>query len=133
MSEIATRYPITLLYGSLLGLLLVALSLHVLRYRVRSKTLGPGAAERMNRVQGNFVEYVPLALILLALLEDAGAPRLALHVIGGLLVVARLAHAYGLGYHEGRNYPRMLGALATFLLIGALSMAGLAGALHALR
>ena len=124
--------PVTLLYASLLGLLLVFLSIQVLRYRVRANVKGAETAASMSRVQGNFVEYVPMAVILMALLESADAPALALHILGCSLVVARILHAIGLGYVGSRNYPRMLGALLTFLILATLGMAGLYGAAAAL-
>ena len=124
--------PVTLLYASLLGLLLVFLSIQVLRYRVRANVKGAETAASMSRVQGNFVEYVPMAVILMALLESAGAPALALHILGCSLVVARVLHVIGLGYVGSRNYPRMIGALLTFLILAALGMAGLYGAAAAL-
>ena len=130
MTTLTSHYPITLFYASLLGLLLIVLSLQVLRYRVRVDVKGSESAQRMLRVQANFSEYVPMAVILLALLEDAGAPPFALHTLGSLLVLARLSHAIGLGYFGSRNYPRTLGALFTFLILAVLSMAGLVGAVR---
>ncbi len=64
------------LYAGLLGLLLIALSTQVVlarrHFRVR---LGTGTEEGMQqavRVQANFVEYVPFAVLLLVLAEDLG-------------------------------------------------------------
>ena len=69
--------PITTIYASLLGLLFVALSLRVIRTRgCVGVALGSGAdplLQRAVRVQANFAEYVPLALVLMALVEIAGA------------------------------------------------------------
>ncbi len=117
--------PITLFYAATLALLLVFLSLQVLRVRVRATADDPDAAARITRVQANFVEYVPMTLILMALIEAAGAPALALHCMGCSLVVARIAHAYGLGRLGSRNYPRTLGALGTFLILAIAGFAGL--------
>ena len=125
------HFPVTLLYASLLGLLLVFLSIQVLRYRVRANVKGAETAASMSRVQGNFVEYVPMAVILMALLESAGVPALALHILGCTLLVARILHAIGLGYVGSRNYPRMLGALLTFLILALMGFAGLYGAASA--
>ena len=132
-TTLVAHYPVTLFYASLLGLLLVFLSIQVLRYRVRADVKGAEAAANMSRVQGNFVEYVPMALVLMALLEWAGAPAMALHGLGCVLVLARVLHAIGLGYVGSRNYPRMLGALLTFLVLATMGMAGLYGALAAVR
>ncbi len=56
---------------------------------------GEPAIERAARVQANFSEYVPIALILLLLAEIQGGSPLVLHAIGLALVVGRAAHAFG--------------------------------------
>ncbi len=65
------------LYAALLGFLLVYLSIRVIRLRRRLKVAigagGEAAIERAARVQANFSEYVPIALILLLLAEIQGA------------------------------------------------------------
>lgn len=117
----AIETPAALIYAGLHGLMLVFLSLWVLRYKVRSGTRGAATAERMSRVQGNFLEYVPMALILLWLVESGGAPAAIVHAMGLTLFAARLLHAWGLGSTAAANYPRMIGALLTF---GVLAMLG---------
>ena len=61
--------PISVFYAGLLGLLLVALSAQIVLARRRYRVgLGAGAEEGMQqaiRVQANFVEYVPYAVMLL--------------------------------------------------------------------
>mgnify|MGYP006233553957 FL=1 len=65
--------PITALYAALCGFLVVALAANVVRYRLGKKvSLGDGGHKDVNRAiraHGNTVEYIPLALILMALLE----------------------------------------------------------------
>ena len=92
--------PVSFLYAGVLGVILIALSTQVVlarrRYRVR---LGAGAEEGMQlaiRVQANFTEYVPFAVLLLVLAEIAGLPAGAVHGAGILLVVSRVLHARGL-------------------------------------
>lgn len=114
--------PAALIYAGLHGLMLVFLSLWVLRYKVRSGTRGVANAERMSRVQGNFLEYVPMALILLWFVESAGTPTAVVHAMGLTLFSARCLHAYGLGSTAAANYPRMIGALLTFLLLAMLGV-----------
>lgn len=118
----AIQTPATLVYAGLHGLMLVFLSLWVLRYKVRSGTRGAATAERMSRVQGNFLEYVPMALILLWLVELGGAPAAIVHGMGLTLFAARLLHAWGLGSTAAANYPRMIGALLTFLVLSMLGV-----------
>ncbi|GMU09056.1 MAPEG family protein [Corallococcus caeni] len=92
--------PVTSLYAALNAFLTLALSANVSRVRTQHKIFrgdgghaGLGAAIRAH---GNNVEQVPLALILLLLAELSGGNSTALHVFGGALLVARLAHAFGL-------------------------------------
>lgn len=112
---------ITMLYAGLLGLLLIALSFRVVGFR-RSAGVGIGdggndAAARLIRVQANFVEYVPFALIIMLLLELNGENPLALHVFGALLFLARVGHAVGLSGNPSYSRGRFMGALVTFLLL----------------
>ena len=123
MSEIDA--PITLLYAGLLGLLLVALASQVLWARINAAKLPDWKPEATFRVQANFVEYVPMAIALLYLIEASGVPGLMVHILGATLVVARLAHAWGLSTSPGPNYPRLFGAQMTFLLLAIMSFTGL--------
>lgn len=116
----------SILYTALLGLLLIALSINVVlarrRYRVR---LGVGTDEGMQqavRVQANFAEYVPFAVILLVLSELAGLPTVAVHVAGIVLVTSRLLHAWGLSHSPGRTFGRFYGTAGTWLAIIGLSL-----------
>ncbi len=72
---------------------MVYLSNRVIRLRRRLKVAigagGEAAIERAARVQANFSEYVPMALILLLLAEIQGGSPLVLHAIGLALVVGR--------------------------------------------
>lgn len=121
----AVDVPITFFYASFLGLLLVALSIQVLWARINAKKLPDWKPETTFRVQANFVEYVPLAVVLLYLLEESGAPQIWVHILGATLVVSRLAHAWGLSSNPGATYARLFGAQMTFLLLSIMSFAGL--------
>ena len=116
---------VTLLYAGLLGLLSVMLANLVLYVRLRGASQPTWRADATMRVQANFVENVPIALILLFLLETAGAPRPVLYSLGTALVVLRLLHAWGMGRYPGANYPRLIGAQGTFLLLSIMSVAAL--------
>lgn len=113
--------PTTALYAALLALVGVALQQLVGRERLRSGvSLGdggdPALATAMRR-QANFVEQVPMALLLLALIELNGAPVLWLHALGGGLLAARVVHPFGLEMGTSQRMPRFLGALATLLVV----------------
>ncbi|SNY92725.1 hypothetical protein SAMN04515647_2996 [Cohaesibacter sp. ES.047] len=94
----------TVLYAGLLALLFVGLSARVIQGRYRYRVaLGDGGQDDMQRrirSHGNFVEYTPMFLILLALVEYHGLPSLAVHGLGSLFLVGRLSHAYGVGVKE---------------------------------
>lgn len=114
--------PVTALYAALLALLLLVLSLRVVRGRGAERvSLGTGGSTRLERrirAQANFAEYVPLALILIGLLEVADASPVLLHLLGLLLLAGRLLHGYALSFTE-RNIPARVGGMAlTFAAIG---------------
>jgi len=113
---------ITPLYAALCGLLLIVLSVRVIGLR-RKYGVGLGTGEqpelqRAIRVQANFTEYAPLALILLLLLEVSHrAPDWALHLLGLLLVVGRIAHAIGVSRSGGGSAGRAVGVACTFIML----------------
>ena len=117
---------ITSLYASLAALLFVALAALVVRARWKYRTgLGVGtdpAMERAVRVHANFVEYVPLALLLLLLAELGGAPSGLLHTCGALLLVSRVLHAYGLSQTSGRSFGRFWGTAGTWGVVVTLAV-----------
>jgi uncharacterized membrane protein YecN with MAPEG domain len=91
---------ITPVYAALFALFYIFLSLRVaLMRRSIQVSLGDGGNQQLahrTRVHGNFIEYVPLVLILMALAELQGQAAWVVHLIGASLVVGRLMHAYGL-------------------------------------
>src|SRR5579884_2717920 len=97
----------TPVYASLLALLYLALCARVILIRRRERIAlldgGNDALTRAIRVQGNFAEYIPLALILLGCFEAGGGGRLLVNLLGIGLFVGRLLHAYGILYEEPRN------------------------------
>ena len=111
---------ITLLYAGLSALLAVLLANYVLYVRLRARALPEWQPKAAERVQANFVENVPLALVLLYLVELAGAAAAFVHGCGIALIVLRVLHAWGLARNEGANYPRLIGAQGTFVLMAVL-------------
>ena len=124
---------VTPLYAGLLGLMLILLSAGTIRARMRAKvSLGDGGDKALSqaiRAHGNFTEYAPMGLILLALVDMQGAPALALHLLGAALVAGRAAHAWGLTRANTLNAARSIGMLLTF---GAIGLAALGLIAHAL-
>ena len=113
--------PITAMYAGLLGLLMLILSFRVVAVR-RSTAIGLGDGGNALllsriRIHGHFAEYVPLALLLMLILELNGASAPWLHGLGIALVVGRLAHAQGLGQSAGTSAGRLVGNLLTWAVI----------------
>ena len=75
------------------------------------------------RAQGNFVEQAPLALIIIALAEAAGARALVMQVLGIVLVASRLASAYALNRSLGQSSLRQFGGGTGVLVLAAASVA----------
>ncbi|MSQ53291.1 MAG: hypothetical protein EXR28_15570 [Betaproteobacteria bacterium] len=121
----------TLITAGLLALLLLFLSGYVIAGRVGFKIdLGDGGNDQMRqriRAQANFVEYVPMALILMMLVEQATiGPGWLAGAMGGTLVVARLWHAQGIISSSGTSAGRLMGTNLTALviLVGAIAALG---------
>ncbi len=113
---------ITAFYASLLAALFLYLSVRVIGHRrdVRVE-IGDGADRellRRMRVHGNFAEYVPFTLLLMALTESLAAPRAIIHLIGLLLLAGRLIHAYGLSQTPHVLKLRVTGMTLTFAALG---------------
>jgi len=112
---------ITGLYAALCALLVVILGLRVAYYR-HSHKVGVGdngdrALVKRVRAHGNAVENVPIALLLLLLLELNQTQPAWIHACGIVLVIGRLAHAIGLSMSTGASLARFVGTLLTWTLI----------------
>lgn len=122
--------PITAVYASALALFVAALALFVVRQRNKYAVgIGHGdvkEVERAVRVHANAVEYVPLAVVMLALLELDGAPGPWVHAFGATLLVARVLHAIGLGRSSGRSFGRFWGTTLTIVVWIGLGIANVA-------
>lgn len=120
-------------YAALLALLFVMLSLSVVRQRrsgrVAIGTAGDRELERRVRVHGNFAEYTPLALLLLAMAEFRGAPALLLHGLCLCLLLGRASHAWGVSHLDEDLRFRVAGMIATFATLIAASLTLLTQAL----
>jgi uncharacterized protein len=118
--------PITSAVAATAAIALIPLSISVSFRRMKTGVrVGFGEDEtlmRRIRAQGNFVEYVPLALILLALAEYRGVSATLLWTLAGLLIAGRSLHFIGIT--SGRSVIRAPGMLATYgaLLLGAVML-----------
>ena len=113
---------VTPLYAGLLALWFILLSVRVIRIRGAEKVfLGDGGNMRVTRIiraQANFAEYVPLALIMMAMLELTHHSIYLLHFFGIVLLIARLLHGYAFSFSQHFMFGRVAGASLTFLVIG---------------
>jgi uncharacterized membrane protein YecN with MAPEG domain len=116
---------VTLLYGGLLALWFLVLSIRVIQGRAGpgKPSLGDGGHPAMlRRIRGhaNFAEYVPLILLLIGLLELSGVPAWQVHALGGALLAGRLLHGYAFSFTDEHVFGRSAGIALTFVaLVGA--------------
>lgn len=120
--------PITALYGSIMMIFALALSAKAGSFRGKSgisvlhgDPINMELAQRV-RVHQNFLEYVPMAIILMGLLEINGGNTIFLHVFGVVLIIARYAHAIGLKHDNMGHTGRIIGAGGTALMSAAAAL-----------
>ena len=113
---------ITLVLAATFGLLHVIFTLRVGGYRFRNKiSLGDGGDHELrNRVRahGNFIENVPIALLLILLNDLDGAKDNTLILMGSILLIARLTHYLTIATRKLPIVMRplsMIGTLGTIL------------------
>jgi uncharacterized protein len=108
----------TSIIAAVLTIIFVKLSFAVIGLRRKNKVgLGSGGyddLERAIRAQGNFAEYVPIGLILIACLELNGAPWWLVILPGIALIIGRLIHAKGINEPPPNFSSRVLGMKFTF-------------------
>ncbi|WP_395665687.1 MAPEG family protein [Methylocella sp.] len=118
--------PVTSFYAGVLAILFIGLSLRVIRERHRVRAaIGAGGdpmLERAARVQANFAEYTPFALLLLLLAEIAYVPAFGLHLAGIALLVGRGLHAFGVSQPREDLRLRLVGMCLTFAVIIGLAL-----------
>ena len=112
---------VTPLYAALLALWFLVLTLRVLQYRRATRvSLGDGGDPLMRRAiraHANFAEYVPLALVLLLVIELSRFSIYLVHALGVTLLVARLLHGYALGFTAEFRFGRVWGAALTLIVL----------------
>ena len=88
---------ITAIYAAILTFIYVKLTLNVINLRRQNQvSLGDGGREDLQqaiRSHGNFAEYVPLGLILLACLEANHIHWTIVLLLGGIFTTGRLYYA----------------------------------------
>ncbi len=113
--------PIALTTAGAAALVNFWLSWRIGEIRTAEKiSIGDGGNPRLlarMRAQLNFAEYVPLVLILIALIEAATSTHLWLPVVAALFILGRICHPLGM---DGWSLGRTIGMATT-----ALTMIGL--------
>ncbi|MBW4034671.1 MAG: glutathione S-transferase [Proteobacteria bacterium] len=125
---------ITAIYAAILALIYLAITGWVVAGRGKFKVLhGDGGNDNLNRrirAHANFNEYVPLILVLAALLEARGAGTVTMNALLLPLVVARVIHPFGMMARE--NSPQQFalrapGALITWVVLAVVAVMLLLG------
>lgn len=105
---------ITSFYAALLTIFYFYLVMRVVKSRWDEKVaLGTGNSKillKRVRIHGNFIENIPLSLILLAMIEiQKLTSPLILHIFGTILILTRLLHNIGLTKSIGTSFGRFVG------------------------
>ncbi|ROV58910.1 hypothetical protein EGH82_16165 [Vibrio ponticus] len=110
---------ITALYASLLTLLMMWLAVQVIKQRRTNRVAhADGGIEGLQiarSAQGNAVDYIPITVILLALVEYNGANSLIIHGLGVLFLVGRIIHARAILAKDLKG--RVMGMKLTFAVM----------------
>lgn len=117
---------ITGIYAAIAALLIVILAVRVtLRRRAVQVGIGNGGdalLARRIRAHANAAEYVPLALLLLLILELNQTQPMLLHLFGCVLIASRILHGFGLSTSPAVTPGRAIGIVLTWLVIAAMAL-----------
>ena len=108
-------------YAAIFALHYIGLTIRVIALRnTKRVSLGSGgdpALERAIRIHANFIEYVPLALILLIAMEMQRRSIYVLHILCLLLLIGRICHFLALSRENTANPLRGVGVGLTVLVL----------------
>ena len=117
-------------FAGLFGLIYVGLTFWIMVSRTMFNTLqgdgGNQTLEKRVRVHGNFIEFVPLGLIVIGLLEGGGGRHGLVSTLLLLLLIGRVLHPFGLFAPPGSAQMfacRGGGMVLTLLAIGIAAIA----------
>jgi len=109
------------MYAGLLGIMFIVITLRVVVHRTKKKiSLGDGKDRELGKLirgHGNFTETVPLALVLILMLELQGANATTLHILGIALLVGRVLHYLRLTSLLKNMWFRVAGMAMTLFVI----------------
>lgn len=127
---------VTSIIAAVLTIIFVKLSFSVISLRKKNRVgLGNGGhedLERAIRAQGNFAEYAPFGIVLIACLELNGAPWWLVALPGITLIIGRLIHAVGINVPPPDFSKRVLEMMFTFGTLITLALLNLVWSLYQL-
>ena len=111
-------------YLAFLALLYAVLALRVIRLRQSNQAAfsdgGNANLRSASRAHGNFMEYVPIISLMVALHEMSGASPQRINLLMGALLVSRLAHPLGMYAAPGSLQFLICRGGSMFITIGLL-------------
>jgi uncharacterized membrane protein YecN with MAPEG domain len=109
---------ITAFYAAILAFYYVAFAFHVSFIRaatgVRTGDGGNPTMLTAIRRHGNMAEFMPFALVMMALAEAGGLGPAWLHASGILLIAGRVIHPFGITNDGGPLAARVVGQISTY-------------------
>ena len=121
---------ITSAYLALLTLLYTVLAVQVGRLRQRDRaTFGDNGSLQLRsaiRAHANFIEYVPIITLMVAMLEMSGMAAWRVHLMMGALLISRLLHPFGMYATPGTfafRIGRVTGVTLTLIVLIASAIA----------
>ena len=117
----------SIVYASFATLLIIWLSLNVIKLRRKHRvSIGDGHKTDLKiamAAQANAIEYIPLALLLLFVLEFNHGNLLLVHFLGLSLVIGRIIHAFAMLSDNLKS--RVFGMQITVLTLVTLALVNL--------
>lgn len=117
--------PVSALFIAAAAVVLISLSVPTMLMRRKHKVaIGVGdnaTIERYMRAQANAAEYLPMMALLMLAMELQGAPHWLLMALGGIMLLGRFSHAYGLLVAEPNHKDfkfRVFGMTCTWSCLG---------------
>ena len=121
---------ITSAYLAILALLYTVLAVQVGRLRQRDRaTFGDNGSLQLRsaiRAHANFIEYVPIITLMVAMLEMSGMAAWRVHLMMGALLISRLLHPFGMYATPGTfafRIGRVTGVTLTLIVLIASAIA----------
>jgi len=112
---------VTPLFGAAFALIYLGLSINVVRYRLSDNvSIGDGDNKRLAyvvRAHANFIEYVPLMLILMWFIETLTFSSSTVFWLGSILLVSRVFHILGMLFPTQLFTLRLFGVVGTFAVM----------------